>query len=592
MPDNNHDLLNYYHEELAYVRHEAQTFAKRYPHVASHLHLSPDVIEDPHVNRLIEAFALLNSRIRCQLDAHFPALVESLLDVIYPEYLTPIPSMSTIQFTPQDSLTGGFLLAKGTKLETPPTQGEPCQFTTCYDTTIWPISVATAQCTAGATSSISSIDALSATQSHLTLTLSCMDTQQRFDALAPDKLRLHIKGTDAMSLSLYEYLFSHCLGVSVINPDQPQSPIYLGSQAIDAVGFGENEAMRPWSTQDFTGHRLLLEFFTFKAKFLFFDLCFDQALKNIGNTLVLQFHFKTALNSQLQLLHAGHLALNCTPIINLFTKMAEPLVIDGKQDQYPIIVDKRHPQHYTALQVKRVDDITDVNAPKTLTPLYGIGHHHQSTESQWFTHRSYEVNNVGQMHLAVTDGNTKQMKHKILQIHTDSFNGDIPQHLAFPNEVSHFQLAEGAAPVSLIQSLSQPTPVYRQHLDHQGKLPWQFISKLSLNYHHLLHDEQALATLHETLSLYNLGQQQGNNQFITSIVDVQAKQTMKRIPGGMLNPFTYGHEVTVYFDEDKTTTVSPYLFAKVLEQFLSYYHDMNSFIDFRTATRPTGAADV
>ncbi|MEM9243120.1 MAG: type VI secretion system baseplate subunit TssF [Pseudomonadota bacterium] len=594
MNKNKRTLLNYYQEELAYVRHEAQAFAKRYPRIASHLHLSPDVIEDPHVNRLIEAFALLNSRIRCQIDDQFPNLIEALLDIIFPGYLVPIPSMSIVQFRPQNSLTGSFLLNQGTLLETPPTEGEPCQFSTCYDTTLWPVSITTAQCVTRTAESLSYAGTPSETKSHLILSLRCNNPEQRFDTLAPDKLRFHIKGANALALSLYEYLFAHCLGMSVINPAEPSSVCFsLGPQAIEPVGFNTKEAILPEADQDFIGHRLLLEFFTFKAKFLFFDVNFGKPLHDIGNTLIIMLHFKAPLNNQLPLLNADHLALNCTPIINRFSKIAEPLIVDGKRDQYPIVADKSYPDHYHVLQIKQIDDITDMSHPQTLTKLYDAGStSHPSTAMQWSTKRLYNEENDTERTLLTLTANSTAEPSKVLQIYSDSFNGNIPHLLSFPNKTSHFQFADGSAPVSLIQCLSQPTPVYRQHLDHQGKLPWQFITKLSLNYRHFLHNDQALEMLRNTLALYNLGQPQENAPFIDSIIDIETKKAMKRIPGSLLNPFVYGHTVTIHFDARKTTAVSNYLFVKVLEQFLTGYQAINSFIDVKTVTRSHETKDV
>ena len=53
------ELLPYYERELKFIRQMAGEFAEKYPKVAGRLLLQPDTCEDPHVERLIEAFALL-----------------------------------------------------------------------------------------------------------------------------------------------------------------------------------------------------------------------------------------------------------------------------------------------------------------------------------------------------------------------------------------------------------------------------------------------------------------------------------------------------------------------------------------------------
>src|SRR2546426_12157503 len=95
MPD---DLLIYYQRELTFLRQIGAEFAATYPKIASRLLLEADKCEDPHVERLIQAFAFLAARIRHKLDDEFPEITEALLGVLYPHYLAPLPSRSMVQF--------------------------------------------------------------------------------------------------------------------------------------------------------------------------------------------------------------------------------------------------------------------------------------------------------------------------------------------------------------------------------------------------------------------------------------------------------------------------------------------------------------
>ena len=91
-------LYRYYERELIFIRQLAQEFAKQYPAVADRLLLEPNRSSDPHVERLIESFALLAARVHHKLDDEFPELTDSLLGVLYPHYMAPIPSMGIVQF--------------------------------------------------------------------------------------------------------------------------------------------------------------------------------------------------------------------------------------------------------------------------------------------------------------------------------------------------------------------------------------------------------------------------------------------------------------------------------------------------------------
>jgi type VI secretion system protein ImpG len=77
-------LLPHYERELSLLRERSQAFAQRYPKVAGALQMRGDIAQDPHVERMIESFALLAARVHKRLDDDFPLFTESLRDVLYP----------------------------------------------------------------------------------------------------------------------------------------------------------------------------------------------------------------------------------------------------------------------------------------------------------------------------------------------------------------------------------------------------------------------------------------------------------------------------------------------------------------------------
>ncbi len=93
------ELLPYYNRELSHIRRLGAEFARKHPKIAARLRLSSDMSEDPHVDRLVEAFAFLNARIRRKIDDEFPEITKSLIDTLYPHYLAPFPSCCIAQLT-------------------------------------------------------------------------------------------------------------------------------------------------------------------------------------------------------------------------------------------------------------------------------------------------------------------------------------------------------------------------------------------------------------------------------------------------------------------------------------------------------------
>lgn len=95
-------LLNYFEQELAFIRKDAGEFARRHAGVAKTLGINGDGIDDPQVTRLIESFAFMNAKLQQRLDDNFPQLTDSLLQLLFPHFTRPIPSYSLVKMQPHE----------------------------------------------------------------------------------------------------------------------------------------------------------------------------------------------------------------------------------------------------------------------------------------------------------------------------------------------------------------------------------------------------------------------------------------------------------------------------------------------------------
>jgi type VI secretion system protein ImpG len=71
------------------------------------------------VERLLEGFAFLAARVQLKLNAEFPQFTQSILETVYPHYLSPTPSMAVLQFAfdaARSGLENGFEIPRGTVL--------------------------------------------------------------------------------------------------------------------------------------------------------------------------------------------------------------------------------------------------------------------------------------------------------------------------------------------------------------------------------------------------------------------------------------------------------------------------------------------
>ena len=194
------DLLLYYERELDYLRKTAVQFAEKNPKVASRLVLEPTKCEDPHVERMLEAFAFLAARVHLKIDDEFPEISEALLTVVYPQLVRPIPSMSVVEFQP-GKMTTALPIPRASVLHSRPVGGAPCTFRTCYDTTLWPISVTEAEWRTPSRLKppVKSGDSSAAIRVELTC---APDVNLR--ELAIDKVRFYLDGEGGLINTLYE----------------------------------------------------------------------------------------------------------------------------------------------------------------------------------------------------------------------------------------------------------------------------------------------------------------------------------------------------------------------------------------------------
>ena len=147
------ELLPYYDRELTFIRQMAAEFATKYPNPARRLMLGANTCEDPHVERLIQAFALLCGRVHHKLDDEFPEITESLLEVLYPHFLRPIPpqGVAQLQLDPSQSAPTSTRIPAGTAIHSKASGGQFCSFRTSYPVTLWPLRVSGASASTGST---------------------------------------------------------------------------------------------------------------------------------------------------------------------------------------------------------------------------------------------------------------------------------------------------------------------------------------------------------------------------------------------------------------------------------------------------------
>ena len=583
------ELLPYYNRELAFIRRQGAEFAETHPKIAGRLRLGPDTAGDPHIERLIAAFAYLNARTRHKLDDDFPEIAEAMLGVLYPHYQRPVPPMAVAQFVldrRQGELTSGYAIPTQSPLETDTIEGEPCRFRTCYPVTLWPFELVSADLK-GQPFSAPAVPYSSKAQAVLRLVFRCFTKTLNFSQLSLENLRFYLHGQSQHVFPIYEMLFNNVLGVALAESPADREPVLLRPNCLSQVGFEREEGMLPYPARSFLGYRLLTEYFAFPQKFLFFDLAGlgGKTLIKAGNQLEIFIYLNRTTTDLEQNVTADMFRLGCAPIINLFKQRAEPIALTQAQTEYRVAPDARRPLAFEIYSVDRVTAVSPNNEQLEYKPFYSFKHAVEEREQTAFYHAVRRPAGSGaiardqgtEVFLMPVDLNFSPAAAAdwTLDVETTCLNRDLAHRLTFAEGHAALRLTAGG-PLARISVLTgRPTPTLRPALKH-GAL-WRLISHLSLNHLSLINTENGADALREILKLYDFNDSAETRAMIEGVLGVGSRRVVGRAADDARGGFCRGVEVAVHFDEDRFSGSGVFLFSSVLERFLGLYCTINSF---------------
>ncbi|EQD24923.1 MAG: hypothetical protein D084_Lepto4C00312G0001, partial [Leptospirillum sp. Group IV 'UBA BS'] len=127
-----------YEQELSKLRVLSREFAAAHPAIAPMLG-QPSA--DPDVERLLEGVAFLTSLLHQRLTDHFPEFIQEIAQVLFSQFLRPIPSATILSFSPKGRLTESVRIPRGTRASSAPVDGTVCMFETCRETDLHPLAV-------------------------------------------------------------------------------------------------------------------------------------------------------------------------------------------------------------------------------------------------------------------------------------------------------------------------------------------------------------------------------------------------------------------------------------------------------------------
>ncbi|WP_449117002.1 type VI secretion system baseplate subunit TssF [Pseudomonas viridiflava] len=602
-------LLSLYNQELQHIRESAAEFAKEYPKIAGRLTLSGLDCADPYVERLLEGFAYLTARVQLKLDAEYPTFTHNLLEIAYPHYLAPTPSMTVVQMQTdpnEGSLSDGFTLPRDSVMRASLGRDSqtPCEYRTSHEVTLWPLQVTQADYFGNPSTVLGRLAASEPkAKAALRITLRT-GAELTFDKLALDNLPLYLHGADEQPFRLYEQLLGNTCAVFVRQPGADWVE-RLPADALKPCGFDDREAALPVVPQAFQGYRLLQEYFALPQRYLFVDFtCLSRAVQRCaGQELELIVLFNSFDQNLESSIGAEQFVPFCTPAINLFPRRLDRIHLSDRVHEHHAIADRTRPMDFEIHSLKSVTG-HGTGPDQPFLPFYAVrdpsryGH----DKAYYILRREPRVlsseqrrngtrsNYVGsETFISLVDSQQAPYRHDLRQLGLSALctNRDLPLFMSVGSGKTDFTLAD-SAPVSAIRCLAGPSRPRASHA-HDNKA-WRLISQLSLNYLSLSEQGQGAAALRELLRLYGDDNDAALQLQIEGLREVSSKPCTRRLP--MPGPIVFGRglEITLEFDENAFRGTGVFLLGAVFERFLTRYVSINSFTE--TVLRTTERGEI
>lgn len=582
------ELLPYYEKQLQEFGQQSRDFAKKYPKIAQRLSLNQEQIDDPHIERLIQAFSLIAARIDKKLVDSYDLFTHSLFEVMFPQYLRHFPACTVISFEDiekQKKLTEVHVIPAKTALKSRSVKGVQCEFKTSLDVHLLPIQLKGLEFTSNQSSHI-----------HLNQNTSLAFSFEVYngaeDWLGDQSLPIYLDAISNFPLQFLDAVFRSETRFSI---KSGQHVVYIDNP-FTVMGYGENESVLPLDQHTHHAYRLLMEYFCFPEKFnyLNLNLNFLKQLKLHGHHFELQVHLKLNLSDPVLVhnysaLSTSNFKLFTSPAVNLFEKQAEPQKIDHKKIEYPILTDAHHPEFYRVYSILKMQmirekhDQEEVNYP--ISPFFAMSHAHKDNLQYFYTLNTKQNQKNCEIFYSILSKNLnpQEIKSDFISSTLLCSNGNLPyEAMSMSHQVLN-STSTGLIRRALV--LKRPSACYA--FSGNKAEQWRLVSHLSLNLMSLMQDD-SVQPIQELLTLYNLPNSQENHLLINSIQQVRFELSHKMMDIKPFPAFVRGLKVSLVMKSEVFRGHSLYLFSQLLSHVFNLKVQMNSFIDLNIIDDQSG----
>lgn len=561
----------YYQSELTYLRELGKEFAAANPGLAG---LFAERGGDPDVERLLEGFAFLASRIRERIDDAIPEVIDAVTQLVVPQLSCPIPACSVVQFEPNYSaLRGIHRVEQGTELGTNPIEGTQCKFRTTADVDLLPIELLR-----------TTLDQTSQSTTKIVLQF-----RRRGGAMLwPEDgtLRLYLHGPLGLTSTLFLW-FSRYLEGIVVREGQHETRVH--KPKATPLGLSPDFQLLPWAEYAPDGLRLAQEYFTLSQKLLFVEISGLEVVQSeeVGEKfdLVLEFDRPPTLPERLD---DDAIQLHCVPVVNLFEVSADPITRDVRVHEHLIRASGTNPLH---MEVYSIDSVIGLSAQRqdrrNYSPFYHFSHlEKEAADRAFYTVRRAPspIDGAVDTYLAVMTpvDVAPDFSEEVFSIDLTCTNRSLPTELRIGDICKPTPRSPTLAKFKNVTEVTRPArpPV-------GSEKHWRLVSHLALNVNTLTNAKALRGLLHH----YNMHTESDHQRSRTNELRVNAIRSVASEPERLVidRVPVRGFHTHVEVDEDGFVSVGDaFLFGCSLNWLFITEVPLNSYHRLTMTVHPLG----
>ena len=552
----------YFKKELNKLQKDGKTFAKENPLLAPALSESSN---DPDLDRLLEGTAFLTADINRKIDDEFPEIVQSLLQIVSPQYIRPVPSVTIMEFKPKGTISDGLKIPAGTYIDSAPVNDTSCRFRTCTD-----VEVTDLKLTAAELKEISA-DGISVDQIEVVLSfeLNGLDLSK----IASDHIRIYLSDEYETASSLYHFLLTTVTGI-LIRPENSHQPLKLAKNLLKPAGFEKEESLVPYPSNILPAFRILQEYFLFPEKFLYLDLSIKDWKDSISGQRFEVSFICSVPSTTVPSITKDSFKLHTVSAVNLYDIDADPFVLNQRQAELIVKPAEMRPGSYQVFSVNSVyglerggdkkrefSSFTSFEANENQHPIY----HAVLRDS------AHGKDLACYLSIAYPTG-TPISDREVVSVNLTCTNSDLPSVLR-KGDIHH--PTTNSPELVEFKNITKPTKNILPPLE--GDRLWRFLSHLSSNYL-TYRDIDRFKTLLKHY-IFSEGKDSprevANNKRINGIVSIAAHPGERIIDRRLYR----GQQLTIEIKSDHFACLGDmYLFGSVLDYFLGTTASFNTYV--------------